>query len=225
LDRREVAAALAYIGRLDPRTIRNGTNETRDQIAQWQELLDDVPFATDHGWDIREAIRAHVRDSPYPILPVDIARRWRTHRRDRLNRHTDPTPAADPDDPVAWRAELLWSRNAVAVGTAAPSTHQQLTSDGPRREVKKPLREVGSCIPPAIRAELAHYRPTRAAREATAAEGVPDALGVRCEWCHAPVGSPCRRRRASPDGAVRGNAVLATSHPSRVHLAAATAQL
>jgi hypothetical protein len=221
LDRREVAAVLAYIGRLDPRTIRNGTSETRDQIAQWQELLDDVPFATDHGWDIREAIRAHVLHSPYPTLPVDIARRWRAHRRDRLDRHTDPTPAADPDDPAAGRAELLRSRNAVAVGTAAPSTHQQLTGGAPHREVEKRLREVGSYIPPAVRAELARYRPTRAAREATADKGVPDALGVRCEWCHAPAGSPCRRRRASPDGALRGNTVRATSHPSRIHLATA----
>ena len=61
MDRREVAAVLAYIGRLDPRTIRTGAGDARDQIAQWQELLDDVPFATDQGWDVREAIRAHVQ--------------------------------------------------------------------------------------------------------------------------------------------------------------------
>ncbi|SPF06009.1 zinc finger domain-containing protein [Streptomyces sp. MA5143a] len=221
MDRREVAAVLAYIGRLDPRTIRTGTGEARDQIAQWQELLADVPFATDHGWDVREAIRSHVLDSPYPILPVDVARRWRAHRRDRLDRHTDPTPTADPDNPVAWRAELLRARNAVAAGMAAPSTHRQITSDGRPRDIEERLREIGSCIPPTVRAELARYRPTRAAREAAVAEGVPDALGVRCDWCHAPVGSPCRQRRASPDGAARGNAVRATPHPSRVDLAAA----
>ncbi|MET9038444.1 zinc finger domain-containing protein [Streptomyces mirabilis] len=221
MDRREVAAVLAYIGRLDPRTIRTDAGEARDQIAQWQELLDDVPFATDHGWDVREAIRAHVLDSPYPILPVDVARRWRAHRRDRLDRHTDPTPAADPDDPVAWRAELLRSRNAVAAGLAAPSTHRQITGGSPSRHVEERLREIGSCIPPTVRAELARYRPTRATREADAAKGVPDALSVRCEWCHAPVGAPCRQRRASPDGAARGNAVRTTPHPSRVDLAAA----
>ncbi|UUU32257.1 hypothetical protein JIX56_21410 [Streptomyces sp. CA-210063] len=221
MNRREVAAVLAFIGRLDPRTIRTGTGDARDQIAQWQELLDDVPFATDHGWDVREAIRSHILDSPYPILPVDVARRWRAHRRDRLDRHTDPTPTADPDDPVAWRAELLRSRNAVAAGMAAPSTHRQITSDGRPRDVEERLREIGSCIPPAVRTELARYRPTRAAREAAVAEGVPDALGVRCDWCRAPVGSPCRQRRASPDGAARGNAVRATPHPSRVDLAAA----
>ncbi|BBC35157.1 uncharacterized protein SGFS_064510 [Streptomyces graminofaciens] len=221
MDRREVAAVLAYVGRLDPRTIRAGTGEARDQIAQWLELLDDVPFATAHGWDVREAIRSHVLDSPYPILPVDVVRRWRAHRRDRLDRHTDPTPAADPDDPVAWRAELLRSRNAVATGVTAPSTYRHIASGGRPRDVEERLREVGSCIPPAVRAELARYRPARAARETAIAAGVPDALGVRCDWCHAAVGSPCRQRRASPDGTARGNAVRATPHPSRVDLAAA----
>ncbi|MFH8693680.1 hypothetical protein ACH4F0_03865 [Streptomyces chartreusis] len=72
MDRREVAAVLTYVGRLAPRTIRTAPGEARDQVAQWQELLDDVPFATDHGWDVREAIRAHVLNSPYPILPVDV---------------------------------------------------------------------------------------------------------------------------------------------------------
>lgn len=221
MDRREVAAVLAYIGRLDPRTIRTGTGDARDQIAQWQELLDDVPFATAHGWDVREAIRSHVLDSPYPILPVDIARRWRAHRRDRLDRHTDPTPAADPDDPATWRAELLRSRSAVAAGVASPSTHRHITSGGRPRDIEERLRSIGSCIPPAARAELARFRPAHATREATVAKGVPDALSVRCEWCHAPAGAPCRQRRASPDGAARGNAVRATPHPSRVDLATA----
>ncbi len=221
LDRREIAAALAYIGRLDPRTIRTSTGEARAQVAQWQELLDDVPFATGHGWDVREAIRSHILDSPYPILPVDISRRWHAHRRDRLDRHTDPTPAADPDDPAAWRAELLRTCKAVAAGAAPPSTHRQITGGGPPRDIEERLREVGSCIPPAVRAELTRYRPALAAREVANPRGTPDALGVRCEWCHAPVGVPCRRRKTGPDGAVRGSAVRAVPHPSRVDRAAA----
>lgn len=180
-----------------------------------------MPFTTAHSWDVREAIRAHILDSPYPILPADIARKWRAYRRDRLDRHTDPTPTTDPDDPVAWRAELLRARNAVAAGVTAPSTHRQITRGSPSRHVEERLREIGSPIPPAARAELARYRPTRAARQEAAATGVPDALGVRCEWCHAPAGAPCRQRRATPDGAARGNAVRATPHPSRVDLAAA----
>lgn len=221
MDRREVAATLAYIGRLDPRTIRTNASEARDQIAQWHELLHDVPFTTDHGWDVRATIRAHILDSPYPILPVDVARTWRAYRRNRLSRHTDPTPAADPDDPTAWRAELLSTRHAVATGSTAPSPHRQITGDSLPTDIQADLRTIGSCIPPAVRAELARYRPARAAHEATLAEGGPNALSVPCEWCHARVGDPCRQRRVGPDGAARGSTVRATPHPSRVDLATA----
>ncbi|MFK0172911.1 hypothetical protein ACIQU5_29360 [Streptomyces sp. NPDC090306] len=221
MERREVAAALAYIGRLDPRTIRTDPAEARDQIAQWHELLHDVPFATEHGWDVREAIRAHILDSPYPILPVDVARTWRAYRRDRLARHTDTVPAADPDDPAAWRAELLSARRAVAAGRAEPATHRQLTEGGPHSDVEARLRTLGSAVPPAVRTALAAYRPARAAREAAVAEGLPDALSVRCQWCHAPEGEPCRGRRVGPDGRAQGRARRTTPHPTRVDLAAA----
>lgn len=218
---REVAAVLAYLGRLDPRTMRTDTGEARDQIAQWHELLGDVPFATDHDWDVREAIKAHVLASPYPILPVDVARRWRSYRRDRLERHTDPTPVADPDDPAAWQAELLDTRDAVAAGATAPATHRQITGGGPPPDIKERLEAIGSCIPPAVRADLAKYRPARAARETAIATGGPDVLSVRCEWCHAAAGEPCRSRRVGLDGRPRGNAPRATPHPSRIDLAAA----
>ncbi|MFI9580424.1 hypothetical protein ACIHCQ_00895 [Streptomyces sp. NPDC052236] len=221
MERREVAAVLAYTGRLDPRTIRTAPGEARDQLAQWHELLHDVPFVTDHGWDVREAIRAHVLDSPYPILPVDVARAWRRCRRDRLDRHTDPTPTADPDDLVAWRAELLGTRQAVATGMVAPSTHRQITSSEPHSDVEARLRAIGSCIPPAVRADLVGYRPARAAREASIAEGRPDALSVPCQWCHADRGEPCRSRRVGPDSRARGSTPRATPHPSRLDLAAA----
>ena len=217
----EVGALLAYLGRLDPRLIRTDTGEARDQIAQWHELLGDVPLATTHGWDARVVARGHILDSPYPILPVDIARKWRAYRRDRLERHTDPTPSVDPDDHAAWRAELVGTRQAVASGAAAPATHRQITRGRVRPGLEARLREIGSCIPPAGRAELAPYRPARAAREAAIAQGRPDALGVRCEWCHAQVGEPCRRRRDGPDGGARGNAPRAIPHPGRVDLAAA----
>jgi hypothetical protein len=220
LDRREVAAVLAYIGRLDPRTARTGTGDARDQIVQWHELLGDVPFATDHGWDVREAIRAHVLDCPYPILPVDVARKWRAYRRDRLDRHTDPTPIADPDNPAAWRTELLGTRHAVATGMAAPSPHRQLAR-GPHRDIDARLAAVGSSIPPAVRAALAPYRPARAAREAAVAAGQPDALSVPCRWCHADKGEPCRSQRLGLDGHARGNAPRTRPHPTRVDLAVA----
>ncbi|QEV04937.1 hypothetical protein [Streptomyces prasinus] len=221
MDRREIAALLAYIGRLDPRTIRTDQGEARDQLAQWHELLGDVPLATPHGWDTRIAARQHIRVSPYQILPADIARPWESYRRDRLQRHTDPTPSVDPDDQAAWTAELVGTRRAVATGHAQPVHHRQLAGHriDPRLEAR--LKEVGSCIPPEARAALAPFRPARAAREAAIAQGEPDALSVRCEWCEAAVGEPCRRRRVAPDGFARGNATRTDPHHCRRNLAAA----
>lgn len=223
MDRREIAALLAYIGRLDPRTIRTDQGEARDQLAQWHELLGDVPMATPHGWDVRVAARQHIRTSPYQILPADLARPWESYRRDRLARHSDPTPSVDPDDQAAWTAELVGTRRAVAAGTAQPAQARAITSgrDGVDPKLEARLREIGSCIPPAARAALAPYRPARAAREVTVAQGLPDALSVRCEWCLAPVGEPCRRRRIGPNDGVRAITPRATPHPGRLDLAAA----
>jgi hypothetical protein len=50
---------------------------------------------------------------------------------------------------------------------------------------------------------------------------MPDALSVRCEWCLAQPGEPCRRRRIGPDDGVRTTAPRATPHPGRLDLAAA----
>ncbi|KUO04559.1 zinc finger domain-containing protein [Streptomyces caeruleatus] len=223
MDRRETAALLAYIGRLDPRTIRTDQGEARDQLAQWHELLGDVPMATAHGWDACVAARQHIRTSPYQILPADVARPWESYRRDRLARHSDPTPSADPDDQAAWTAELVGTRRAVAAGTAQPAQARAITSghDGIDPKLEARLRQVGSCIPPAARAALAPYRPARAAREAAVAQGLPDALSVRCEWCLAQPGEPCRRRRIGPDDGVRATAPRATPHPGRLDLAVA----
>lgn len=223
MDRREIAALLAYIGRLDPRTIRTDQGEARDQLAQWHELLGDVPMATPHGWDARAAARQHIRISPYPILPADVGRPWEDCRRDRLGRHTDPTPAVDPDDQAAWTAALVRTRYAVATGTAQPAQYRAITSDALDPELEARLRQVGSCIPPAARTALARYRPARAAREEAVALGQPDALAVRCDWCLAPVGEPCRRRRVGLDDKARGSAPRATPHPSRADLATAQA--
>ncbi|CAM5448164.1 hypothetical protein SHIRM173S_00340 [Streptomyces hirsutus] len=144
MDRREIAALLAYIGRLDPRTIRTDQGEARDQLAQWHELLGDVPLATPHGWDARIAARQHIRVSPYQILPADIARPWESYRRDRLQRHTDPTPSVDPDDQAAWTAELVGTRRAVAAGLSREQT---------RAPARRPARR------PSARARARHSPP------------------------------------------------------------------
>ncbi|WP_435124498.1 zinc finger domain-containing protein [Actinacidiphila sp. bgisy144] len=222
MDRRETAALLAYVGRLDHRLIRTDKGEASDQLAQWHELLGDVPLVTPHGWDARGAALVHIRSSPYPIVPSDVARPWEKHWRDRLSRHSDPTPTVDPDNPAAWRAELLRARRAVAHGAEEPAQARAITS-GRRRispELEARLQEFGSCIPADARAVLAPYRRTRAAREAALAQGLPDVLAVRCDHCLAPVGEACRRRRVGPHGQARGNAPRATPHPSRLDKAA-----
>lgn len=213
MDRREVAALVAYIGRLDPRIIRTDQREAADQLATWHELLDDVPMTTPHGWDARAAARQHIRVSPYPVLPADIARPWESYRRDRLARHTDPTPGVDPDDQAAWTAELIGTRRAVATGSTQPAQYRAITSSQLAPGLRERLRESGSCIPPEVRVALAPYRPARAAREAAVAQGEPDALGVKCEWCRAQVSEPCRRGTAPR-----------TPHPGRLDLAARQAQ-
>ncbi|MFI5808904.1 hypothetical protein [Streptomyces sp. NPDC051561] len=225
MDRREIAGLLAYMGRVDPRTRRTDPGELRDQVDQWQELLGDVPLNTESGWDARTAVRTHAVSSPYPALPVDVARQWHKHSADRLARHTDPLPSADPDDVESWRAELLGTRQAVLTGQRPPNEQRAITSGAtvdPAVEAR--LRAIGSVIPPKVRAELSRFRPTRAAREAAAVEGRPDPLAVRCEWCHAPAGEPCRNRRMGLDGDARGNARRATPHPSRLDLATAELQ-
>ncbi|MBZ6230275.1 zinc finger domain-containing protein [Streptomyces olivaceus] len=227
MDRRETAALLAYIGRLDSRIVRTDPGEVRDQLTQWHALLGDqddgVPLVTGHGWDARVAARRHIRSSPYPILPADIVRPWDLYRRERLSKHSDPTPSVDPDDQAAWSAELVGTRRAVAAGTAQPAQARAITSgrDGIDPRLKARLREIGSPIPSAAREALAPYRPARAAREAAVAQGLPDALSVRCEWCQAPVGEPCRRRRIGPKDQVRAATPRATPHPGRLDLAAA----
>ena len=219
--RREVAAVIAFAGRLDPRLIRTDEAEARSQLDTWHELLGDVPATTAQGWDVRDVVRKRVVASPYPILPADVAREWNAHYRDRLGRHTDPTPIADPDDPQAWRAELVATRDAVVTGRIAPSPHRGVTTGEPHPGLKKMLKAVGTYVPDAVRAELAPFRPARAAREAAIAAGGPDIFSVPCERCRAPKGEPCRERSG---GGVRNRNTKPRidPHPTRVEDALAT---
>ena len=212
---REVAALLAYIARLDPRTALPNEVEATARLDQWRELLATVPAETNTGWNAAAVARDHIAESPFPILPADIARRWAAHKRAQLDRHTDPTPGTDPDDAAAWRAELLDSRRAVAAGRTAPSSHRALTTGGPALAVAARLAGVGRPIPPSAAAELAKYRPQRAAREAAVAAGKPDPLTVPCPWCRAETGRPCRSRRITPEGAATA-ARPRSPHPSRL---------
>ncbi|MGV9789019.1 zinc finger domain-containing protein [Streptomyces sp. NPDC003435] len=216
MDRRQTAALLAYVGRLDSRLIRTDAREVMYQLDQWQELLSDVPLATVHGWDACAVAQQYIRTSPYPILPADIGRPWESYKRDRINRHVDPTPSVDPDDQAAWTAELVLTRRAVAVGAAQPVQSRQLTSRPAEPIQEARLEEDGSCIPPEARAMLAPFRRARAAHEAAVARGDLDVLAVGCKQCAAPVGRVCRMRRIAPGGFPRGNTPIVSPHECRV---------
>lgn len=217
MNRQQVAALLAYAVRLDPRTAPSDQQAAADTLDQWADLLADVPPTAPHPngrhWDASQVVRHHIASSPYPIKPADVSRPWHAFRRDVLDRHTDPTPAADPDDPDAYRAELLGTRHAVATGQQQAITYRELTS-GIAPEVEQRLAALGGYVPRSVAQQLANYRPRRAQREALAAANRPDPLDVPCPYaqCLAPAGRPCRNRHRAP---------RATAHPSRLDAATA----
>ncbi|WP_030271226.1 hypothetical protein [Streptomyces sp. NRRL B-24484] len=214
----EVAALLAYVAELDPRTANATAAEAVAQLSRWCELLQDVPATAPDGWDAAATVRRHVAESPFPILAVDITRPWAAHRRSLLARHTDPRPAVDPDNVAAYQAAIRAQRQAVATGQAVPSSSRELTG-GPHPSVAGQLG-VGRALPAGAAEQLAPFRPVRAAREAAARAGHPDALTVACEWCRASAGEPCRRRTHRGTEQAGTWHRRKTPHPSRVEAAA-----
>ncbi|MFF5495739.1 cell surface glycoprotein [Streptomyces aquilus] len=224
MNRQEVAALLAYAVRLDPRSAPADQAAADETLDQWADLLADVPPTAPHPagrhWDAAQVVRHHIATSPYPIKPSDVSRPWHDFRRDVVDRHHDPVPAADPDDPAAYRAELLGTRHAVATGALTASTVKELTG-GPAPEVAARLAALGEYVPRSVAQQLAQFRPRRAERERLAAADQPDPLDVACTWCGAPAGEPCRRRRVSPRGGEIKNHRKALAHPCRAEAAAA----
>ncbi|WP_416963120.1 cell surface glycoprotein [Streptomyces sp. Agncl-13] len=219
MTREEVAALLAYAVRLDPRTAPDDQAAAAEVLDQWADLLADVATAAPHPngrhWDAAQVVRHHIATSPYPIKPSDVSRPWHSFRRDVVDRHHDPVPAADPDNPEAYRAELLGTRHAVATGTVTAATYRELTG-GTREEreefAAERLAALGDYVPRSAADTLAPYRRRRAERERRAVEGLPDPLDVACpyEQCRARAGDPCVNYRRHP---------RSSAHPSRLDLA------
>lgn len=111
----EIPRLLAQIALADPRVRREDPVELRAQIAMWAGILVDVPY--DYAIT---AAQKHYAQSNWPILPADIATRWRAVVRDRMNRDIDPAPPVDPDNEQAYRAQLVARRQAVANGAVRP---------------------------------------------------------------------------------------------------------
>ncbi|MFP8960009.1 hypothetical protein ACLIYP_05465 [Streptomyces nanhaiensis] len=190
----QIPQLLKQVSYADPRVLPDDPDEVMGLAALWATVLADVPldFAI-------HAVGKHYATSPFPIRPADIADRWRTTVRDRMTRHTDPTP---PADPAAYLKQLRATRTAVATGQAPPAEHKQLTA-GPAENVARRLENVGRYMPDTFD----QWRPNRRGRLTNGT----DPLTVPCPYdaCRAPTGQPCRigrRERATP-------------HPSRTEAA------
>ncbi|MFD7994520.1 zinc finger domain-containing protein [Streptomyces mexicanus] len=226
MDRREIAALLAFIDRLDPGRAPQDRATAAERVDQWATLLAHVPATAQHPegrhWDASQVAARHIATSPYPIKPSDIGAPWEAYRSDIVGRHWDPAPPVDPDDWKAYRNALRNTRHAVAVGQLPPAPQHAIEGrPSPIRaerdaEAARRLAALGTYVPKTVRDQLAEYRPHRAQRERLAAAGLPDPLDVPCQYehCRAPVGKPCTRPTRKG-----GRRPLAAPHPCRVEAA------
>lgn len=201
----EVAVLVRYVRAVCPQ--QRVDEYTADA---WYDVL--YPFTVAEA---RAAIAAHVAAGNAFIAAGEIVTSIRRARADRMARHTDPTPQADPDDPQAYRQELLATRRAVATGQQPPAQHE-LTSGPMHPDVAARLKTLGTYVPREVDELLDEYRPVKAARRTALTAGEPDALSVACDWCHAPVNEPCRSRRIVPGDGATASRRRTSPHPSRV---------
>ncbi|MEV5567581.1 hypothetical protein AB0L54_32705 [Streptomyces sp. NPDC052196] len=230
----QIAALLAFAGRLDSRVRRAlaDPQQSARTIADWTAALADVPATLpDTGWDASQAVRRYYeqrggdRSAQFrPVEPHDVLAAWAPHRADLMNRHTDPLPDVDPDDTAAWREELLGARSAVAHGHTPPAQYRAEINPAGQKRLAALMSGVGHgprrYLPAQVAAQLAEFRPTRAAREAAVAAGLPDAYAHKCTWCGAEPEQPCMtgfRRHG------KGRAPKPTPHPCRVDTASRAA--
>lgn len=226
----QLTALLAFAGRLDSRVRRAlaDPQQAARTISEWTSALADVPATLGTtGWDAARAVQHYYErhgsdhSAQYrPVEPHDLLAAWAPHRSALMNRHTDPVPAADPDDPQAWREELLGTRAAVATGHAPPAQYHAEINTGEQKRLAALVAGVGTgpgrYIPEHVARDLATFRPAQARREALVAEGLPDPLGAKCPHCRADAGTRCR-------SGYRRHREISGVHPSRIE--AVVAQL
>lgn len=208
----QIPQLLAEIALADPRVRRDDPYERRAQVKLWAAALRDVPY--DAALD---AAGRHYGRSQWAVTPAEIAAIHRADARDRLVRHTEPTPVADPDDELAWRTELRNSRIAVTEGHLPPADYH--AAEGGRRPLAalpSGATEPPTYMPRTVADELARFFPSRADRQAAEATSGHGPLAVLCPWCKSRPGRPCQR-----GGRPGSSRVLATPHPSRVEAAEA----
>ncbi|MEV4437507.1 hypothetical protein AB0K09_00570 [Streptomyces sp. NPDC049577] len=190
MDTRDVIRLLGEISLVDDRVVKTDELEQVAQVRLWAAALRDVPLAF-----AGEAVGQHYAESAYPVMPKDIAARWRATARDRMQRHAERrAPAVDPDDVDGYVLALRADRAAVVTGAEPPA----------------PVRALVAGVGRAVEAAPANpgYLATKAAmfpkRERPAG---PPELAVRCPTCGADAGRPCRTLAR---GRTMGN-----THPDR----------
>ncbi|MFF1483103.1 hypothetical protein ACIGZH_01830 [Streptomyces sp. NPDC058319] len=198
----ETIDLLSQIALIDDRVVKVDEAEQRAQVTMWAAVLRDVPLAF-----AGEAVGRHYAESAWPVMPKDIAARWRDRVRDRLRRTTgtfEPGdhPDVDPDDETgdASVAALRRQWRAVAVGELEPMSVAEL------------MPAVGDRLGGGRGTELVPpngtYRATRdeqfPRRERPAG---PPELGVHCPKCGSSPGRPCRLPH--------NNKPMTGTHPSR----------
>ncbi|MGW7248844.1 zinc finger domain-containing protein [Streptomyces decoyicus] len=190
MDTQEVIRLLAEISLVDDRVVKADETEQIAQVRLWAAALINVPYEF-----AGEAVGWHYAESAWPVMPKDIATRWRTVARDRMTRHAErKAPDADPDDVDGYMLALRADRAAVVTGTEPPAPVRAL------------LAGVGRPIEPApansgyLAAKAAMYP------ERDKPAGPPE-FGVRCPTCGAAADRACKTLH-------RGRLMTGT-HPDR----------
>ena len=116
----ETLDLLSQIALVDDRVVRLDETEQAAQLTMWAAILRDVPLQF-----AGQAVGDHYAESAWPIMPKDIAQRWRAESRRRLERHVgtfEPCahPRLDPDDIPGYRAALRAEREGVRRGADDP---------------------------------------------------------------------------------------------------------
>lgn len=196
----ETIELLAQVALVDDRVVKTSEIEQRAQVTMWAATLRDVPLAF-----AGEAVARHYAESAYPVMPRDVAARWRAEVRSRLERSTgtfEPTdhPHVDPDDVDGYMTALRSHRRAIAGGDAEPVALAEL------------MPAVGDRLGGGRVAELVPandtYRQVREQhyprRERPAG---PPERAVHCPNCGASPNRPCRLPH--------NNKPMTGTHPSR----------
>ena len=133
MNRQEVTALLSLMSARDGRTVG------RVEVEAWFEDIGQWDFDT-----ARQAVGRHYRTSRDFMRPYDLLQGIKLIRDERLVGVDQIMPKADPDDVLAYRAELLQIREDVAAGRR-PVPPAALAIEGAEihPDVRKAIEDAG----------------------------------------------------------------------------------